>query len=901
MQTTTTLTAPFQKHRAILGAGIIAAILVVLICSVLALRYMREQAEARVVVTTQNMAKSMSLTFEGILDAIDIALLTCADDIGQQMSNGHPDRLQINRYLDKQQRRLPVVPYLRASDAAGDILYGAGIEAPVVSMLGRDYFSLLRSQRQAALTISVPLFGRISKQWIWLFARRIDKADGAFGGVVYAVLDTAQIEAILAQIKLERGASIVLRGAGFEAIAGRIGASPTFPVPIGDRQLSPQFRQALQRDAQSGSYVSAESQLDRARHIFSYQHSQKYGFNIVVGENDANAMAEWRRQAWTVAVLVAAFALLSLMFFKLMSRSWQRQVQDIAALHESQLSLREAQEIAAIGSLSYNLRSGSWTSSDLLDQIMGIDQHYPRDTGHLLQFIELSARADIRAYLNSAHQHHMPFDREHAIIRQADGEKRWVHAKGKVRLTSDQRELMLICTIQDITERKLAEHKIRSLAYYDMLTGLPNRRLLLDRLQHALTANLHSAREGALLLIDLDNFKTLNDTHGHGVGDQLLCAVSARIVACVREVDTVARLGGDEFIVMLVDLADNEAEAALQAEMVGEKIRVALCEGFTLDHQQYHGTPSIGITLFAGQRHPIDELMKRADTAMYQAKGAGRNIVRFFDPAMQASVAARVALESDLRSAIDERQFLLHYQAQIGADGRVTGVEALVRWRHPVRGLVSPAEFIPLAEGSGLILPLGHWVLQTACAQLATWARRPDTAALSMAVNVSARQFGQPDFVEQVLAVLAHSGARPERLKLELTEGLLLENAEAVIATMSALKARGVGFSLDDFGTGYSSLSYLKRLPLDQLKIDQSFVRDVLVNPNDAAIARTIVTLGKSLGMAVIAEGVETAAQRDFLADAGCYAYQGYFFSRPLAPDQFEAYLESTLAEAQTA
>ena len=442
----------------------------------------------------------------------------------------------------------------------------------------------------------------------------------------------------------------------------------------------------------------------------------------------------------------------------------------------------------------------------------------------------------------------------------------------------------------DITARKKAEEEINSLAFYDPLTGLPNRRLLLDRLKHVMATSSRSARHGALLFIDLDNFKNLNDTLGHDIGDLLLKQVAQRLSACVREGDTVARLGGDEFVVMLEDLSENAPDAANLTEAVGEKILAALNLPYQLDKYEHHSTPSIGVTLFADHRGVVDDLMKRADLAMYQAKAGGRNTLRFFDPEMQAVVTARVVLEAGLREAILQQQFHLCYQAQVDGEGRLTGAEALLRWRHPQRGLISPIEFIPVAEETGLILSLGNWVLETACLQMVTWAARPETAHLAVAVNVSARQLHHPDFVAQVLAVLDRTGANPRRLKLELTESLLIDDVEDIIAKMSALKARGIGFSLDDFGTGYSSLSYLKRLPLEQLKIDGSFVRDVLTDPNDAAIARTVVALAHSLGLSVIAEGVETEAQRDFLFSSGCHAYQGYFFSRPLSVDDFDEF-----------
>ncbi len=392
------------------------------------------------------------------------------------------------------------------------------------------------------------------------------------------------------------------------------------------------------------------------------------------------------------------------------------------------------------------------------------------------------------------------------------------------------------------------------------------------------------------MFIDMDDFKTLNDTLGHDKGDQLLQQMAGRVLACVREDDTVARLGGDEFIVLLEDLDANPQEAATQAERVARKIHDALRQPYQLDSHGYRSTASIGITLFGGaQRESIEEPLKRAELAMHKAKAIGRDNLRFYEPGIRTAVLVRATLEADLHEALAKEQFLLHYQAQFDTD-HLTGVEALVRWQHPERGLVSPAQFIPVAEATGLIQPLGKWVLETACEQLALWALRPEMAHLTIAVNVSARQFRLPSFVQEVLTVLETTGANPKRLKLELTESLLLDNMQDVIAKMTALKANGVDFSLDDFGTGYSSLSYLKLLPLDQLKIDMGFVRDILTDPNNAAIAKMVIALAESMGLNVIAEGVETQAQRDALEDLGCHAYQGYLFSRPLPIKEFEAF-----------
>lgn len=445
-----------------------------------------------------------------------------------------------------------------------------------------------------------------------------------------------------------------------------------------------------------------------------------------------------------------------------------------------------------------------------------------------------------------------------------------------------------VSTLTDITERKENEARINNLAFFDPLTQLPNRRLLQDRLQRAIAATSHKKNLGALLFIDLDDFKTLNDNRGHHIGDLLLVAVANRLRMAVRSQDTVARLGGDEFLVVLEDLHTNHDQAAAIAQQIAENIRESLIETYTLEGQDYFSTPSIGISLFGDRQVHIDELLKQADQAMYHAKAQGRNTCRFFDPEMQAHTAQRFALQQEIREALQQQQFALFYQPQIDNTGALVGVEALIRWFHPERGLVSPQEFIPIAEESGLILPLGNWIVEEACQQLVRWSHHPATRDWSVSINVSARQFQQPQFVTQLFNTLEQTGANPLRLKLELTESMLVHNQQDIIARMDDLKSHGITFSLDDFGTGYSSLAYLKRLPISELKIDKSFVNDVLEDNNDAAIARMIIRLGQSMELRVIAEGVETAAQRDWLEAEGCLYYQGYYFCKPLAADELE-------------
>jgi len=449
----------------------------------------------------------------------------------------------------------------------------------------------------------------------------------------------------------------------------------------------------------------------------------------------------------------------------------------------------------------------------------------------------------------------------------------------------------LYCVWRDISARKEAERQAWELAFFDPLTGLPNRRLLHDRLEQNMAASARSHKYRALLYLDLDHFKTLNDTQGHAMGDRLLVEMAHRLATCVREGDTVARMGGDEFVLLVQQLDEDLGIAITQAAAIAEKVLEQMALPCALNGNLHQGSASVGVTLFVGHEISAQEVLQRADLAMYQAKSAGRNAVRFFDPAIQARISARAALEADLRTAVPHGELVLHYQPQVDAHGHCLGVETLVRWNHPERGLVPPTEFIPLAEETGLIVPIGQWVLSQACRGLSRWQGDARTAGLTMAVNVSAREFHQPDFVAKLRILLDTCKVPPGLLKLEITESMLLDHIETTVTTMQELKTLGVGFSLDDFGTGYSSLNYVKRLPIDQIKIDQSFVRDILTDPNDAAICRAVIAMGHSLGLHTIAEGVETAAQWDFLAYEGCDAAQGYLYARPMPLAQLQDWL----------
>jgi diguanylate cyclase (GGDEF)-like protein/PAS domain S-box-containing protein len=572
---------------------------------------------------------------------------------------------------------------------------------------------------------------------------------------------------------------------------------------------------------------------------------------------------------------------------------------DVTARHKSEEQLRLLESsIARLNDIVIITEAGPFSAPG--PRIVFVNEAFERRTGYSSEEV----RGRTPRLLQGPDTQRSELDHIRAALEQwepvrvdlvnykKNGEPFWVDLDVSPVWDSSRKLTHWVAVGRDISERKSAEEKIQYLAFYDPLTKLPNRQLLLDRL-HVALSDSDRPREGALMFIDLDNFKILNDTLGHQKGDMLLQQVAERLRSCVAMGDTVARLGGDEFVILIENSNAKPLEPAAAARIVSDRILATLGEPYVLPGYLHHSTCSIGVTLFGKEPCSVSELLKQADLAMYQAKSAGRNTVCFFDPQMQALVTANAALAADLRQAWRENQFQVDYQPQVGADGRMVGVEALLRWDHPVRGRVGPDHFIPTAEETSLIIPIGRWVLETACAQLAEWAKRPERRHLSIAVNVSVRQFRHNDFVDEVMQAIAHADVEPQKLKLELTESLLADGIEVTVAKMGSLKEMGVTLSLDDFGMGYSSLSYLKRLPLDQLKIDREFVKEVLTDANDAAIARTIIGLAQSLGLGVIAEGVETEEQRAYLAQQGCPCYQGYLFCKPLGIKELELFIDT--------
>jgi diguanylate cyclase (GGDEF)-like protein/PAS domain S-box-containing protein len=699
---------------------------------------------------------------------------------------------------------------------------------------------------------------------------------------------------MLSRYDLGPQGTVVLRDQGLGLIVRSPAIADQAAGQVGNSAVSPEFRAVIASGTTAATFYTPKGS-DQLERIIAFQRVANAPMLINAGMASADYLAGWHEERNKTLASTGAFMLFSLVLGLLLWRMLNITTQEAL---RNQVYLRTASDGIQITDASGRLVE----VNDQLCNMLGYSRSELLALGPQLWsqcWPDGQAQDTLRAQASQPGAAHSTETR----LLCKDGSMLAVEVRCSHFYWSGR--LHLHASVRDIAERRAAAEEIERLAFYDPLTQLPNRRLMLERLNRALVCRTRHKGHCALLMIDIDNFKVLNDTLGHGVGDQLLVEVATRLQACVRQGDTAARMGGDEFVVILEDL-DSRGMAASQAETVAEKILRLLRQPFALEltsglqdlpQRAYLCTSSIGIAMFSDQSLSTDELLMRADTAMYQAKAAGRNTVRFFDPAMQSNVDARAALEHDLRLALAQDQLRLYYQPQVDSQDRIIGAEVLLRWQHPVRGLVLPGDFIPLAEDTGLILPIGAWVLESACAQLKRWAQHADFQHLTVSVNVSARQFRQPDFVEQVQTILQACGAKAHLLKLELTESLMVNSVQETVDKMEALHADGISFSLDDFGTGYSSLSYLQRLPLDQLKIDQSFVRDLLVDSKDAAIAQTVVNLAQNLGLSVIAEGVETRAQRDFLSHIGCHAYQGYFFGRPCPLPEFEQLL-STEVEA---
>lgn len=790
---------------------------------------------------------------------------------------------------------------LVVTDASGRITHSnveslVGFDASV-----RDYFqNALKQRKKNQLYVSPPFISALGTSSISL-VRELTGKDGEFKGVVLAALDPAYFDVLLGSVRFSQDASIsVVHGDGrlfmtVPAVTAWIGKDLTAPECI----FSQFQKSGLPTSVLEGmDCLSSKTKLSSFYSVQPAELAMDKALVVTVSRNMEAIRANWLREVKKIGWIYAGLCLVvcaGLYFYQWRRRIFRRRERhNQKAVRNSEAWLRSIFEATPDALLISDVKGHITMANRQVEHLLG----YAADE-LLGQSIESLVPARLR-------KHHVElrhnFSNTPVIRRMGAGlpvkalRKDGSECDVEVNLSRIDTDegVFFASALRDITQRLQADEEIRRLAFYDPLTGLPNRTLMLARLQESSIDCDRRGSWGSLLYIDLDHFKTLNSTLGYDMGDLLLQQVAERLRHSVAAGDTVARVGGDEFVVIQEGLGSGAEEVARQTQARAEKLLALLGQPYLLGEVSHSSTASIGVTNFQYHKGDVTDLIKQTDLAMHHAKQAGRNTLRFFDPAMATAVVQRVAMERDLRTALASDQFLLHYQVQVDGTGGVTGAEVLLRWHQPARGMVSPADFIPLAEETGVILPLGHWVLATACAQLERWSHVPAMEHLTLAVNVSALQFAQADFEERVMDIVQRTGANPQRLKLELTESLLVGDVTDIIEKMTHLKDKGIGFSLDDFGTGYSSLAYLSRLPLDQLKIDKSFVSDVLSNPDDAAIARTIIALAHSLDLGVIAEGVETEAQRQFLAASGCHACQGYLFGRPLPLDAFEAYVLHT-------
>jgi diguanylate cyclase (GGDEF)-like protein/PAS domain S-box-containing protein len=871
-------------HSKLIWAVLLLNLAVIMMVAVI-ISQIRSQHQKKAEQLTQSFARIVKEHIEGDIRKIDTSMLAISDEFTRQQIKRRFDTQEFNTFIERRLKRLEELDSLRVVDKYGIVKYGPGIPlGSKVDVSDRPYFIYLSAHNDENLFVSAPIFGRINNKWVLPIVRRLNHPDRSFAGLVIALVSLDNIKQSFTKVSVGVHGIVSLRDSDMNTIM-RYPAPQDLESIVGKNTLTPELQAALNANKELGTY-RVHAVIDNIERTYSYEKLHDLPLYVTVGFASEDYLAEWREFSNKLVGLTLLLFLISSSAIWFINRGERRQLQDYERLN-----------LAA--SVFTNSREGILIT-DANSAIVDVNEAFTRITGYSRE----EALGKNPRFLSSGRQNK---DYYETMWRELLATGHWYGEIWNRRKNGEVfAEMQIISAVydlnnnvkqyvgqfSDITSRKTAEDAIKTLAFYDPLTGLPNRRLLTDRLKWALSSSARTNMQGAVLFIDLDNFKMLNDTLGHDIGDLLLQQVARRLELCVREGDTVARLGGDEFVVMLEDLSAEEIEAASKTEFVGNKILSSLQQPYLLDGHEQINTPSIGAALFSDHDVEIEELFKQADIAMYQAKKAGRNQLRFFNPEMQRAINLRATLERELGKALELHQFQLYFQTQVDHLLHPVGAEVLIRWINPTRGVVPPDEFIHLMEENGLILPVGNWVLRTACKQIILWQQDELTRHLTLAVNVSAKQFHQWDFVDQVKTILKETGANPSKLKLELTESMLVENIAETIANMDALKAVGVHFSLDDFGTGYSSLQYLKNLPLDQLKIDQSFVREINADRSSNTIIRTIIAMAHSLNLDVIAEGVETEDQRQALLDIGCSQFQGYLIGRPVPIEQFEALLK---------
>ena len=873
-----------------LAAGLLLVNLAVLGLAGWSLFQSRLQYEEGAAVATQNLTRLIEQEITSSVRTVDLALLAVQSEYERQRAAGGVLGSVLDDFIQEQLKRQPDLGGLRVTNAQGNSIYGPGAGS---SLGDRDYFLNLRNDPKAGLVISRPVLGRSSGEWVISLARGLQNPDGSFAGIVYGTLPLTHFTQVFSSLHLGPGSSFAMFDDDFRLVARQ-------PEPnglansVGTRFGSPQL-QAVVKSGQAAGTYKGRSVVDNVERVSSYRKIHGTPFNIVLGLATQDTLSDWRNEVGKTIALSTGFVLLTLLLSWFIFRAWKNQEAAVLALRDVNRTLdaekhlnqtiiqsspfaiytRDRHGIVTAWNIAAEKLFG-WTADEIVGKpLLTVPADKARETETLREEV-LRGESIMQVEVQRQKRDGTLFDISTTLapLRDASGE-----INGYLAIASD------------ITERKVAERQIEFLAYRDVLTGLPNRLLLHDRFEQAVAFAERAQTKVALLFLDLDNFKTINDSLGHAVGDSLLKEIASRLGECVRDTDTISRQGGDEFLIVLPDLRGADAITPVLL-----KIRDQLQTPFDIDGHELTTSASIGVAIYPDDGLDFDTLLKKADTAMYRAKDGGRNSYRFFDEQMNVEAVEHLHLKNGLRRAIERAEFVLHYQPQIDLNtGSIVGAEALLRWNHPEFGMISPARFIPVAEDSGLIVPIGEWVIREACRQGVAW-RSAGLPPLVMAVNLSAVQFKRGDVEQTVTQALKSSGFDPQLLELELTESILIHNTDNVLASVQRLKLLGVKLSIDDFGTGYSSLSYLKRFAVDKLKIDQSFIRDLATDPDDAAIILAIIQMARSLNLTTIAEGVETAEMLSQLRQFKCDEAQGYLFARPMPAQAFADFLAARVA-----
>ena len=877
-------TSATQHFKAtLMGLVLVANVLVAGLVGY-SLHLSRHQYEQRAELLTQNLSAAVDRNVTTNIERIDLALLGLVDELERQLVAGGIDDERSIGFLKRHSARFPEIESMRATDENGLAWLGPGnSRTRPLDLSTREWFQTQRTRHDAGLYATKPIQSRATGGWIISFSRRFARPDGSFAGAVTAAVPVDYLGRLLSSIDVGKKGTVVLRDAGLGLVARSSAMVSNQAVVVGNSVVSRELRELVDSGAATATY-HAKVTADGVERTITFRRLQVAPLIVIVGVGSDEYLQGWWQEVATLLAFALGFACITggagvFLFRALLGRS-------------------QAEARTRLLANVFRHNGEAIMITDQRNRIVEINDRFVQLTGYELSECQGRNPRAMAAVSSCA-----PTLR--AIRRSVHKEGRWQgevwgrHKLGHVTPTWLTVAVMRdahaqvshhIISFSDMTVLKQAEERVLHMANHDALTRLPNRVSLQSRLDQATASARRAGRELAVLFIDLDRFKNINDTLGHAAGDELLVAVAQRLKAIVRDNDIVARLGGDEFVVVLTDLS---TPGAVSASVVVRKIVEELGRPYQVLGHAVHSTPSVGIAVFPHDGADGALLMKNADAAMYHAKSAGRNNSQFFAQPMNDAAVERLALENGLRRALAREEFELHYQPQIDvATNEVVGVEALARWRHPELGLVPPSKFIALAEETGLIVPLGAWVLGEALRQLAEW-RRCGMTRLTVSVNISAHQLVVAEFVHTVVGKLAQHGLPASALTLEVTESVAMQRPEQTIALLQNLRQLGVELAIDDFGTGYSSLSYLKQLPLTSLKLDRSFVSDIEHDVNDAAICAATISLAHNLGLEVVAEGVETAAQLNFLRSLGCDGVQGYFFSKPLPAPQCAAFIES--------